>query len=245
MTTDPALDYDSDEAAEKDLFGDPLPGMPNAPAPPEAQTPPEPAPKPRRAPGPPPDPNSKRQQKLKRAQERARTAPAPPRKPTANKPAAAPPPEEIYYAGAQTIIGWVAEPCAAGGMGMLVAAAKARNMGARRRQTMARQGLALTLDAATLALYGDDLAQGAAEMAASGAVPWAARVLERAAAISPYATFGKVAAMIVLQAMVNHGLLPANLVPGTLEPEALLEAAEIELPAFVTAPSGEEPAGEG
>jgi len=244
--TDPATDYASDEDAEQDLFpgSEPLPGMPaGATAAPAPEERPVTAPaRPRRAPGPRPNPNSGRQRKIQRAQERAKTAPAPARKSTPNKPAPAPTLEEVYHRGAMTILGWLAEPAGAAGMGMLLTAAKKRNLTPRRRQQLTEQGLAFTLDAATIAVYGDELAEGAAELAASGAIPWAAAVLERAAKISPYAGFVKIGTAMLLQVFVNHGLIPVGLIPSTMDPQELLDEAGIELPGFV---AGADVPGEG
>jgi len=133
----------------------------------------------RRAPGPAPNPNSGRQQKLRRAAERSKTAPGPTRKRSPNKPATPPSTAaEIHLKGAYAVIGWVAKPLALAAIAT-AGASQLPKVPEPRRAVMAQQAEALSLDSATIQYFAPQLAEGLAE--AAGSLPWMARVLEGAA----------------------------------------------------------------
>lgn len=182
----------------------------------------------RRRPGPPPNPNSRRQQKLRR------TTAAPKKRTTANRPAApAPEPgQSASVRGAQTILGWVAQPLALVGMGMQLAAQAqprtADGRPTRRARTMAKHGQALAADSLTIAVYGPTLAEGAAELADSGTLPWMAAALHKAAQVGPYEKFGTAAVTMLLQMACNHGLIPPLKIMGTMTLRELQLAAGVD-----------------
>lgn len=216
--TDPATDYATDAEAEQDLFGAEDRGDSEPPA---AAAP---APK-RRAPGPPPNPLSKRQQKLAKSATRSRTTAAPVKRAVPNAKAKADP-TEVYQRGAMAVIGWVARPLAAAGMGLAVASNMPRVPDAK-RAVMAQHAMALNLDSLTLSIHAEGLAEGMA--AAADHVPWMGQVLEKAAKISPFASLLEVGTAIVFQVLANHGVMPFSPALGTLTPEELAAAAGVPL----------------
>lgn len=229
IVDDPANTYDPAEAAEEtDLFGDN--GFTGNQAPE-----PEPEKTSRRGrPGPPPNPNSQRQRKLAKAATRSRTAPAPPKKRTANTPHSAIP-SDTYQRGAVAVIGWVARPLAVAGFAMTVVASmpnretdpRRKAEAERKRQALAFQGQALTLDTLAINMHADALAEGLASAAEH--LPWMARVLEQAARISPFATLLEAGMAIGLQILTNHGVMPPMTALNTLGPEELAEAAGVPM----------------
>lgn len=226
---DPTLtDYATDTDAEQDLFGNPGNQMGDDDPPaddPPGQAPAAP-PRVRRAPGPPPNPNSKRQRKIAAAAARKVTAPAPTKRAKPNAPAQPSTQTEIYKAGALEVIGWAAQPLAAAGFGMRVMSGMER-FPAPRRQRLLAQGQALSLDALTLGIHADKLADGLA--AAAPHIPWAARVLERAAKISPFSDLAQAGIAITFQVLCNHGLMPAMPALGTHTPEELALLAGVPM----------------
>jgi hypothetical protein len=188
---------------------------------------PEPAPEPRKKPGPRPNPNSQRQQKLAK-----KAAPAKKRTPNARASSApAPAPvDNTYFRGAQTILGWVARPLAMAGLGMQLGAmampTQPDGAPTPRARALAKQADALANDSLTIAVYGDQLAAGAASMADS--VPWMAQALERAAKISPYAAVIEAGMSVVGQFLCNHGVFPASRMLGTMTPAELRAAAGLD-----------------
>lgn len=227
MTTvdDPALNYDAGaDEVELEMFGPPLAAS-NGAAPaggpdPEPATVAEPAP-PRRKPGPPPNPNSKRQQKLRRIRPAGSPA-APPRKTKPNTPAPTNR-ADMYYAGGLAVVGWIAKPLAAAGLGMQITASMTHDE--RKRQRLGFHGTALSLDSLALEMRAEQFAGGLAALAPH--VPWAARVLDSAARISPYSELAEAAMGFVFQALVNHGVMPPMASLGTMAPQDLAAAAGV------------------
>lgn len=181
-----------------------------------------PAPAPRRRPGPAPDPNSARQRRLA-----GKKAAAPRKKARPNAPAPATPAASPHEQGAMALLGWLARPLAAGAVAMTAAAQMAPE-GSPRAGQLTRHAMALSLDSLTLVAYGEPLARGVAAMAPS--LPWMARVLERAAQVSPFAELAEAALGIGLQLLANHGVLPFSPVLGTLSPAELAERAGAPAP---------------
>lgn len=191
---------------------------------------PEPAAPPRRRPGPPPNPNSARSRR------RAKAA-APRKRAVPNKAAtpAAEPAGSVSQRGAETIIGWLATPLALAGMGMSLAAKAQPRLAEGRPSPRAlrldRNGEACTADSLTIGLHAPALAEGVAELADSGSIPWMAAALAKAAQIGPGVKLGGVMVALVMQIACNHGLVPAMPSLGTLTLAELKEASGIEAPA--------------
>lgn len=186
------------------------------------------APAPRRRPGPPPNPNSARSKR------RAAKAAAPRKRATPNTPAAAAAPEtdSAHKRGAMAVLGWAARPLAMAGLGLGLAAkaapTKPDGSPTPRAEQLGRHGQALSLDALTLTLFADPLADGMVGIAAE--LPWMAGVLEKAAKVSPVAAIVEAASAIGLQMLANHGIVPVSPVLGTLGPAELRVLAGLEDP---------------
>jgi hypothetical protein len=187
------------------------------------EAPPAAAAPPRKKPGPPPNPNSKRQQKIRRARPLGSPAP-PPRKVKPNAPAPANQ-SDVYRAGGLAVVGWVAKPLAALGLGMQITASVTRDE--RKRQRLGFHGAAFSLDSLALEMRAEQFSAGLAAIAPH--VPWAARVLDSAARISPFSELAEATMGLIFQALVNHGVMPPMASLGTMAPEELAAAAGVPM----------------
>ena len=125
--------------------------------------------------------------------------------------------------GAEALLGVPMQVLAMAGVALRLGAARYPEVEGRRHPKAARferHGVACTADAAALMVHGEAIAEGVAELAPD--IPGAVGVLMAAAAWGSKSKLLTAVAGLVMQGLVNHGVIPPHPLMGTVDPETLI-----------------------
>lgn len=127
-------------------------------------------------------------------------------------------------AGAEAILSIPAQGFALAGLAMRLASTRYPEVDGRphpRAVQLATHGFGFSADAGALMLHGPAIAEGMAEFADD--LPGMASVLLKAAEWGGKSKLVTAVAGLLLQGLVNHGVMPAHPLLGTIDPQTLIE----------------------